>query len=41
VERGFLRADNVGVVGGWVEHWPAERPTMLDTYYQIFHSNKT
>lgn len=41
VERGFLRADNVGVVGGWVEHWPAERQTMLDTYYEIFHSNKT
>jgi hypothetical protein len=41
VERGFLRADNVGVVGGWVEHWPAERPTMIDTYYEIFHSNKT
>ena len=41
VERGFLRADNVGVVGGWIEHWPAERPTMLDTYYAIFHSNTT
>ena len=41
VERGFLRADNVGVVGGWVEHWPAERQTMIDTYYEIFHSNKT
>jgi hypothetical protein len=41
VERGFLRADNVGVVGGWVEHWPAEQRTMLDTYYEIFHSNKT
>lgn len=41
VERGFLRADNVGVVGGWVEHWPAERRTMIDTYYAIFHNHKT
>lgn len=41
VERGFLRADNVGIVGGWVEHWPAERRTMVDTYYEIFHNHKT
>lgn len=41
VERGFLRADNVGIVGGWVEHWPAEHPTMIDTYYEIFHNHKT
>jgi hypothetical protein len=41
VERGFLRADNVGVVGGWVEHWPAEQRTMIDTYYEIFHNHKT
>lgn len=41
VERGFLRADNVGIVGGWVEHWPAEVNTMVDTYYEIFHNHKT
>jgi hypothetical protein len=41
VERGFLRADNVGIVGGWVEHWPASRRTTVDTYYEIFHNNKT
>jgi hypothetical protein len=41
VERGFLRADNVGIVGGWVEHWPAENRTMIDTYYEIFHNHKT
>jgi predicted nucleotidyltransferase len=41
VERGFLRADNVGIVGGWVEHWPAEQQTMIDTYYEIFHNHKT
>ena len=23
VERGFLRADNIGMVGGWVKHEPA------------------
>ena len=41
VERGFLRADNVGIVGGWVEHWPAENDTMVDAYYEIFHNHKT
>lgn len=41
VERGFLRADNVGIVGGWVEHWPADVSTMVDTYYEIFHNHKT
>ena len=41
VERGFLRAKNVGIVGGWVEHWPAERNTIVDTYYEVFHNNKT
>lgn len=41
VERGFLRADNVGIVGGWVEHWPAEHRTMIDMYYEIFHNHKT
>lgn len=41
VERGFLRADNVGIVGGWVEHWPAETSTTVDLYYEIFHNHKT
>ena len=41
VERGFLRADNIGLVGGWVEHWPAEVRTTVDTYYSIFHNHKT
>lgn len=41
VERAFLRADNVGLVGGWVQHWPAERPTLVDAYYEVFHSHKS
>ncbi len=41
VERGFLRADNVGIVGGWVKHEPSPQPSLLDTYYSIFHHNKT
>ena len=41
VERGFLRADNVGIVGGWVKHEPSPEPSVLDTYYSIFHHNKT
>ena len=41
IERGFLRADNVGIVGGWVEHWPAEIGTTVDLYYEIFHNHKT
>jgi hypothetical protein len=41
VERGFLRADNVGIVGGWVRHQPAKEPSMIDTYYSLFHHNKT
>ncbi|MBI3769068.1 MAG: glycosyltransferase family 2 protein [Deltaproteobacteria bacterium] len=40
VERGFMRADNIGIVGGWVLHWPAQEPTMVDTYYGLFHHNK-
>jgi hypothetical protein len=40
IERAFLRADNVGVVGGWVEHWPADHQTMVDTYYELFHTHK-
>jgi len=39
IERGFLRADNVGIVGGWVEHWPAPTPSVVDTYYATFHSH--
>lgn len=41
MERAFLRADNVGLVGGWVAHWPAERESAVDTYYEIFHGHKT
>lgn len=41
VERGFLRADNIGMVGGWVCHEPAPRPSALDTYYATFHHNTT
>jgi len=41
VERGFLRADNVGIVGGWVKHEPAVEPSLLDTYYSLFHHNKS
>ena len=40
VERAFLRADNIGIVGGWVEHWPAPQWSTVDTYYATFHSNK-
>ena len=41
VERGFLRADNIGMVGGWVKHEPAPQPSMIDTYYSLFHHNTT
>lgn len=41
VERGFLRADNVGMVGGWVQHAPAAKLSVLDTYYSLFHHNKS
>jgi Glycosyl transferase family 2 len=41
VEAGFLRATNVGVVGGWVRHEPAPRPSSVDNYYRIFHHNKS
>ncbi len=41
VERGFLRADNIGMVGGWVKHEPAPKPSMIDTYYSLFHHNTT
>jgi hypothetical protein len=41
VERGFLRAENIGIVGGWVKHEPAPKPSMVDTYYSFFHHNTT
>lgn len=41
VERGFLRADNIGMVGGWVCHEHAPRPSAIDTYYATFHHNTT
>jgi hypothetical protein len=40
VERGFMRARNVGIVGGWVLHWPAPEPSTVDTYFGFFHHNK-
>ena len=40
VERSFLRADNVGLVGGWVEHWARDTSTAVDAYYQLFHNHK-
>jgi len=41
VERGFLRADNVGIVGGWVRHEPAAQPSSVDNYYRVFHHTKS
>ena len=41
VERGFLRAENIGVVGGWVHHQPAPQPSTVDSYYGTFHHNKS
>jgi glycosyltransferase involved in cell wall biosynthesis len=41
IERGFLRAENVGVVGGWVHHQPAARRSTVDNYYRIFHHIKS
>jgi glycosyltransferase involved in cell wall biosynthesis len=40
IERGFLRADNVGMVGGWVQHEPAAQPSSVDNYYRVFHHTK-
>ena len=40
VERGFLRAENIGIVGGWVRHEPAPRRSSVDNYYQTFHHTK-
>jgi hypothetical protein len=41
IERGFLRAENVGVVGGWVHHQPAAHRSTVDNYYRIFHHIKS
>ncbi len=41
IERGFLRADNIGIVGGWVRHEPAARPSSVNNYYRIFHHTKS
>jgi len=41
VERGFLRAENIGMVGGWVQHEPAARRSSVDNYYQIFHHTRS
>jgi len=41
VERGFLRAENIGMVGGWVQHEPAARRSSVDNYYQVFHHTKS
>jgi hypothetical protein len=40
VERGFMRAANVGIVGGRVLHWPAPERSTVDTYFGLFHHNK-
>jgi len=40
VEQGFLRADNIGIVGGWVRHEPAPHPSSVDNYYRTFHHTK-
>lgn len=41
VERGFLHAENIGMVGGWVHHQPAARRSTVDNYYRIFHHTKS
>lgn len=41
VERGFLRAENIGIVGGWVEHAAAAKDSLIDRYYRVFHHNTT
>jgi len=37
IEVGFLRAENIGIVGGLITHQPASRPSAVDTYYRLFH----
>ena len=41
VERGFLRAENIGIVGGWVRHEPARKGSIVDAYFERYHSNTT
>ncbi len=41
VERGFLHAENIGVVGGWVHHQPAPHRSTVDNYYRTFHHTKS
>jgi hypothetical protein len=41
VERGFLHAENIGMVGGWVHHQPAAHRSTVDNYYRIFHHTKS
>jgi predicted nucleotidyltransferase len=41
IERSFLRADNIGMVGGWVKHEPAPKPSLIDTYCSLFQHNTT
>ena len=41
VEAGFLRADNIGIVGGWVTHQPAPHRSTVDNYYRLFHHVKS
>jgi glycosyltransferase involved in cell wall biosynthesis len=41
VETGFLRADNIGIVGGWVTHEPAPRSSVVENYYRVFHHVKS
>ena len=41
VEAGFLRANNIGIVGGWVMHRPAPRHSTVDNYYNLFHHVKS
>jgi hypothetical protein len=41
VETGFLRADNIGIVGGWVTHEPAPRNSVVENFYRVFHHVKS
>ncbi len=41
IERAFLRADNIGVVGGFVQHHQAPERSTVDSYYGRYHHNTT
>ena len=41
IERAFLRADNIGVVGGWVKHHHAPQRSTVDSYYGRYHHDTT